>query len=60
MSNKQETIEDIVAEMINEARAGDGSCLEWVAEKMLSFAYRIEEAHQREVAELREIGRAHV
>lgn len=34
MSNKQETIADIVAEMRNESHAGDESCLEWVAEKM--------------------------
>ena len=53
MSNEQETIADIVAEMRNESHAGDGSCLEWVAEKMLSFADRIEAAHQREVAELK-------
>ena len=54
MSNKQETIADIVAAMRNEGHTGDASCLEWVGAKLLSFADRIEAAHQREVAELRE------
>ena len=54
MSNaNQETIEDIVAEMRNESHAGDESCLEWVGAKLLSFADRIEAAHQREVSELK-------
>ena len=30
MSNKQETIADIVAEMRKEGHSGDASCLEWV------------------------------
>ena len=50
MSNKQETIEDIVAAMRNEGHAGDESCLEWVGAKMRTYADRIEAAHQREVA----------
>ena len=50
MSNKQETIADIVAEMRNESHAGDESCLEWVGAKMRTYADRIEAAHQREVA----------
>ena len=52
MSNKQETIADIVAEMRNESHAGDESCLEWVGAKMRTYANRIEAAHQREVGEL--------
>ena len=53
MSNaNQETIADIVAEMRNEGHAGDESCLEWVGAKIRGYADRIEEAHQREVAEL--------
>ena len=54
MSNKQETIEDIVAAMRNEGHAGDESCLEWVGAKMRTYADRIEAAHRREVEELRE------
>ena len=54
MSNKQETIADIVAEMRNESHAGDESCLEWVGAKMRTYADRIEAAHRREVEELRE------
>ena len=50
MSNTQETIADIVAEMRNESHAGDESCLEWVGAKMRTYADRIEAAHQREVA----------
>ena len=53
MSNRQETIADIVAEMMNESHAGDASCLEWVGSKIRGYADRIEAAHQREVAELR-------
>ena len=53
MSNKQETIADIVAAMRNEGHAGDASCLEWVGAKIRGYADRIEAAHQREVAELR-------
>ena len=52
MSNKHETISDIVAAMRNEGHAGDESCLEWVGAKMRTYADRIEAAHQREVAEL--------
>ena len=54
MSNKQETIEDIVAAMRNEGHAGNASCLEWVSAKFTSYANRIEAAHRREVEELRE------
>ena len=55
MSNaNQETIADIVAAMRNEGHAGDASCLEWVGAKIRGYADRIEAAHQREVAELRE------
>ena len=55
MSNaKQETIADIVAAMRNEGHTGDASCLEWVGAKIRGYADRIEAAHQREVAELRE------
>ena len=53
MSSKQETIEDIVAEMRNESHAGDESCLEWIGAKMRTYADSIEAAHQREVAELK-------
>ena len=48
MSNKQETIADIVAEMRNESHAGDESCLEWVGAKMRTYADRIEAAAKRE------------
>ena len=48
MSNKQETIADIVAEIRNESRVGDGSCLEWVGAKMRTYADRIEAAAKRE------------
>ena len=55
MSNdRQETIADIVAAMRNEGHAGDASCLEWVGAKIRGYADRIEDAHRREVAELRE------
>ena len=52
MSNKQETIADIVAAMRNEGHAGDASCLEWVGAKIRGYADRIEEAHRREVDSL--------
>ena len=45
---KNETIADIVAAMRDESHAGDGSFLEWVGEKMRSYADRIEEAAKRE------------
>ena len=48
MSNKQETIADIVAAMRNEGHAGDESCLEWVGAKMRTYADRIEAAANRE------------
>ena len=48
MSNKKETIADIVAEMRNESHAGDESCLEWVGAKMRTYADRIEAAAKRE------------
>ena len=54
MSNKQETIAYIVAEMRNEGRAGDSSCLEWVASKLRSYADRIEDAANREREATRE------
>ena len=53
MSNKQETVETVAAEMRNESHAGDESCLEWVGAKMRTYADRFEAAHQREVAELK-------
>ena len=53
-NSKQETVADIVAAMRNEGHAGDESCLEWVGAKMRTYADRIEEAHRREVEELRE------
>ena len=53
-NSKQKTIADIVAAMRNEGHAGDESCLEWVGAKIRGYAYSIEAAHQREVAELRE------
>ena len=34
MSNKQETISEVVAEMRNEGHTGDASCLEWVGAKI--------------------------
>ena len=54
MVSENETVADIVAAMMNESHAGDASCLEWVGSKIRGYAYRIEAAHQREVAELRE------
>ena len=51
---RQETIADIVAEMRNEGHTGDASCLEWVGAKIRGYADRIEDEHNREVAELRE------
>ena len=48
MSNKQETVADIVAEMRNEGHTGDASCLEWVGAKMIHYADRIESAAKRE------------
>ena len=51
---RQETIADVVAAMRDESHAGDGCFLEWVGDKMRSYADRIESAHKRDVAELRE------
>ena len=49
MSNeKHETVADIVAAMRDESHAGDGCFLEWVGEKMRSYADRIEAAAKRE------------
>ena len=48
MSNKQETIADIVAAMRNEGHTGDASCLEWVGAKIRGYADRIEAAAKRE------------
>ena len=58
---RQETIEDVVAAMRDESHAGDECFLEWVGEKMRSYADRIEAAHKRELeagaeaAQLREM-----
>ena len=55
MSNEtNETIADIVAEMMDESHAGYASFLEWVGAKLRHYADRIEDAHKREIAELRE------
>ena len=56
MSNKQETIADIVADIRaqNQGLPEDSYALSPLVCDLLSFANRIEEAHQREVAELRE------
>ena len=51
---KQETIVDIVAEIRSESHAGDESCLEWVGEKMRTYADRIEAAEKREREATRE------
>ena len=45
---RQKTVADIVAEMRNESHTGDGSFLEWVGDKMRSYADRIEAAAKRE------------
>lgn len=44
----QETVADIVAAMRDESHAGDGCFLEWVGDKMRSYANRIEAAAKRE------------
>ena len=57
MSNKkQETIEDIVSDICaqNQGLPEDSYALSPLVCDLLSLAYRIEAAHQREVAELRE------
>ena len=56
MSSKQETIEDIVADIRaqNQGLPEDSYALSPLVCDLLSFADRIEAAHQREVAELRE------
>ena len=49
MSNERhETVADIVAAMRDESHAGYGCFLEWVGEKMRSYADRIEAAAKRE------------
>ena len=55
MSNKQETIADIVADIRaqNQGLPEDSYALSPLVCDLLSFADRIEEAHQREVAELK-------
>ena len=55
MSNKQETIADIVADIRaqNQGLPEDSYALSPLVCDLLSFADRIEAAHQREVAELR-------
>ena len=54
MSSKQETIADIVADIRaqNQGLPEDSYALSPLVCDLLSFADRIEEAHQREVAEL--------
>ena len=56
MSNKQEIIADIVADIRaqNQGLPEDRYALSPLVCDLLSFANRIEAAHQREVAELRE------
>ena len=56
MSNKQETIADIVADIRaqNQGLPEDSYALSPLVCDLLSLADRIEAAHQREVAELRE------
>ena len=52
-----ETTADIIAEMCDEGRTGESSCLEWVGAKMRDYADRLEAAHRRErgdCAKLRE------
>lgn len=51
---RHKTVADVVAAMREESHAGDGCFLEWVGEKIRSYADRIDAAHKREVAELRE------
>ena len=55
-NSKQETIADIVADIRaqNQGLPEDSYALSPLVCDLLSFADRIEEAHQREVAELRE------
>ena len=55
MSNKQETIADIVADIRaqNQGLPEDSYALSPLVCDLLSFADRIEAAHQREVAELK-------
>lgn len=45
---RQETVTDVVAAMRNESHAGDECFLEWVGEKMRSYADRFEAATKRE------------
>lgn len=56
MSNEQETVEDIVADIRaqNQGLPEDSYALSPLVCDLLSFADRFEAAHQREVAELRE------
>ena len=56
MSNKQEIVADIVADIRaqNQGLPEDSYALSPLVCDLLSFADRIEAAHQREVAELRE------
>ena len=56
--NRQETIADIVAAMMDESHAGDASCLEWVGAKLRHYADRIEAAHKREMADEKRISDA--
>ena len=55
MSNKQETISDIVADIRaqNQGLPEDGYALSPLVCDLLKFADRIEAAHQRDVAELK-------
>ena len=56
MSNEQETVEDIVADIRaqNQGLPEDSYALSPLVCDLLSFADRFEAAHQREVTELRE------
>ena len=56
MESKNETVEDIVADIRaqNQGLPEDSYALSPLVCDLLSFANRIEAAHQREVAELRE------
>ena len=50
MSERQETVADIIAEMRDEGHTGESSCLEWVGTKMRYYADRLDAAHKRELS----------
>ena len=56
--DRQETIADIVSEMRDESHAGEGSYLEWVSEKLLNYADRIEAAEKQSVTNCNRFGNA--